>query len=119
MGMLKKGKPLERKPNPVTQQQVPRNAHNIEKMLSRPVMEEPKLGLHSETERATIKVDNHIRNALTTMVNLGKYESQKDAVDKMCQQEIEKLSDDERKRFNLIYDTLEMKDYIRQQRKKR
>ena len=118
MGMLNKGKILERKPNPVIQQQVPRNAHNIEKMLSRPVPEETKLGVRSETERATIKIDNHIRNALTTLVNMGKYESQKDAVDKLCQQCLELLSDDERKRFNLIYDTLELKDYIKQQKNK-
>jgi len=119
MGMLNKGRTLERKPNPITQQQVPRNTHSIEKMLSRPAPEEIKLGVRSETERATIKVDNHIRNTLTTLVNMGKYESQKDAVDKLCQQEIDKLPEDERKRFNLIYDTLELKDYTKQQKRKR
>lgn len=77
-----------------------------------------KLGIRSATERATIKVDNHVRNMLTALVNVGMYDSQKDAVEKMCYSIIENLSDDEKRRFDFILDSLELKDYNKQQRKK-
>lgn len=80
--------------------------------------EPAKLGIRSTTERATIKVDNHVRNMLTALVNVGMYDSQKDAVEKMCYSIIDNLSEDEKRRFDFILDSLELKDYNKQQRKK-
>ncbi|MBC9703288.1 MAG: hypothetical protein H9W83_12435 [Leuconostoc sp.] len=120
MGMLKQNSKntLERKPNPVISDQMDRNDLNISKMLSKTSSEPAKLGIRSATERATIKVDNHVRNMLTALVNVGMYDSQKDAVEKMCYSIIENLSDDEKRRFDFILDSLELKDYNKQQRKK-
>ncbi|WP_410923522.1 DUF5388 domain-containing protein, partial [Pseudomonas aeruginosa] len=74
---------LQRKPNPVINNQIDRNDLNINKMLSNRQSDPSKLGIKSETERATIKVDNHIRNILTALVNIGKFDSQKHAVESM------------------------------------
>lgn len=117
-GMLNKGKNIERKPNPIIEKQVDRNSFNIEKITSNSSHSPQKLGVKSETERATIKVDNHVRNMLTALANLGIYDSQKEAVEQMCLREIEELSADQRKRFEFMLDTLELKDYTRQKSKK-
>ncbi|UKU89598.1 DUF5388 domain-containing protein [Enterococcus faecalis] len=121
MGMLKKSNEnnsLQRKPNPVINNQIDRNDLNINKMLSNRQSDPSKLGIKSETERATIKVDNHIRNILTALVNIGKFDSQKHAVESMCAKEVENMNEEELKRFEFILDTLELKDYNKQQRKK-
>lgn len=120
MGMLKKNTTgLKRKPNPVISNQLDRNELNIGKMLQNTTVKSEKLGVTSSTERATVKVDNHIRNILTTFVNIGRFDSQKDAIEKLCNEEIESLTPDERKRFDFIFDSLELKDYSKQQRKTR
>mgnify|MGYP005983032201 FL=1 len=121
MGMLNQSnkKKLERKPNPVINQQIDRNELNISRMLSNSESEPSKLGIRSTTERATIKVDNHVRNMLTSLVNIGMFDSQKDAVEKMCLSTLDNLSEDERKRFDFILDSLELKDYNKQQRAKK
>ncbi|KRN87329.1 hypothetical protein IV75_GL000026 [Carnobacterium maltaromaticum] len=64
-------------------------------------------------------MDNHVRNMLTSLVNIGMFDSQKDAVEKMCFSTLDSLSDDERKRFDFILDSLELKDYNKQQRAKK
>lgn len=74
--------------------------------------------IKSQTERATIKVDNHVRNILTALVNIGKFDSQKHAVESMCAKEVENMNEEELKRFEFILDTMELKDYNKQQRKK-
>ena len=56
---------------------------------------------------------------LTSLVNIGMFDSQKDAVEKMCFSTLDSLSDDERKRFDFILDSLELKDYNKQQRAKK
>ncbi|MCO8288683.1 MULTISPECIES: DUF5388 domain-containing protein [Lactobacillales] len=121
MGMLNQSnkKKLEWKPNPVINQQIDRNELNIGRILSNSESEPSKLGIRSTTERATIKVDNHVRNMLTSLVNIGMFDSQKDAVEKMCFSTLDSLSDDERKRFDFILDSLELKDYNKQQRAKK
>lgn len=117
--MLKKEKSLERKPNPVIVNQVDRNElnNNIDKILANSGNKPNQIGVRSKTERATIKVDNHTRNILTALVNIGRFDSQKDAVEKLCYREIEEMEDEERKRFDFILDTLELKDYTKQQRR--
>lgn len=118
-GMLDTSKRLKRKPNPVVADQVDRNGlNNIDRILANSGNESVKIGVRSKTERATIKVDNHTRNILTALVNIGRFDSQKDAVEKLCNREIEDMDDEERKRFDFILDTLELKDYTKQQRRK-
>lgn len=115
MGMLN-SKPkvgLTRTPNPVVKNTVDRSAQNINKMLERSHNQD-MTGVRSRTERATIKIDNHVRNILSTLVNLGVFNSHKDAVEKMAQIEIEKLTPDARKRFDIIFDSLELKDFNKQ-----
>lgn len=109
---------LSRKPNPIIENQVDRNSLNVDKILANTTHDLQKLGIRSKTERATIKVDNHVRNMLTSLVNIGAYDSQKDAVEALCLKEIENLSSEDRKRFDFILDTLELKDHNKQQRNK-
>ena len=77
MGMLNRSnkKKLQWKPNPVINQQIDRNELNIGRILSNSESEPSKLGIRSTTERATIKVDNHVRNMLTSLVNIGMFEN--------------------------------------------
>lgn len=121
MGMLKKGgesKNLERKPNPQINNQVDRNSLNVSKIIEKSNPEPQKIGIKSETERATIKVDNHIRNTLTALVNLGKFDSQKNAVEELLNFYIDEMPEEDKKRLDFIVDALELKDYNKQQRKK-
>ncbi|MCO6543719.1 MAG: hypothetical protein J6584_07130 [Lactobacillus sp.] len=54
-----------------------------------------------------LRVDNHIRNQISTLLNLGKEKSQKDFVSNSVNREIEELSENNRARFNKIFDILE------------
>lgn len=66
-----------------------------------------------------IRVDNHVRNAIASLVNLGKFETAKDfvewAIDKYLDEE---LNPDELKGYEYIRDTMEVKDFEKENRKK-
>lgn len=60
-----------------------------------------------------IRVDNHIRNQISALLNLGLGKSQKDFVKNAVNQTIEELSESDRARFNKMFDILEEKDQMK------
>lgn len=75
------------------------------------------LGEKSFTKAVTIpvniRVDNHIRNQISALINLGKGKSQKDFVKTVVNNVIEELSESDRARFNKMFDILEEKDHMK------
>lgn len=77
----------------------------------------------SEIARVTlpvnIRVDNHIRNAIASLINLGKFDNSKEfvqyALDKYIEEE---MSPEDLKGFEYIRDTLEIKDFEKENRRK-
>lgn len=66
-----------------------------------------------------IRVDNHIRNSIASLINLGKFDSSKEFVQYALDKYIEKeLSPEDLKRFEYIRDTLEIKDFEKANKKK-
>lgn len=59
-----------------------------------------------------VRVDNHIRNQITALNNIGIGSTQKEVVGNLLSERIEKLSDSDRQRFNRILNILEQKDYL-------
>lgn len=60
-----------------------------------------------------IRVDNHIRNKISALLNLGLGKSQKDFVKNVVNHTIEELSESDRARFNKMFDILEEKDQMK------
>lgn len=60
-----------------------------------------------------IRVDNHIRNQISALLNLGLGKSQKDFVKNIVNHTIEELSESDRARFNKMFDILEEKDQMK------
>lgn len=77
----------------------------------------------SEMKRVTlpvnIRVDNHIRNSIASLINLGKFDNSKEfvqyALDKYVDEE---LSPEDLKGFEYIRNNLEIKDFEKKNRKK-
>lgn len=67
---------------------------------------------NSVTFPANVRVDNHIRNQITALNNIGMGSTQKDIVGSLLSERIEKLSDSDRQRFDRILNILEQKDYL-------
>lgn len=61
---------------------------------------------------ANIRVDNHIRNKITAMINLGIEDNAKATVEHLIVEEEEKLSDSDRLRYERMVNILEQKDYM-------
>lgn len=64
-----------------------------------------------------IRVDNHIRNQISALLNLGLGKSQKDFVKNAVNHTIEELSESDRARFNKMFDILEEKDQMKYSKK--
>lgn len=60
-----------------------------------------------------IRVDNHIRNKIAALINLGLGKSQKDYVNNLVEQAIEELSASDRTRFEKMFEILEEKDKLK------
>lgn len=60
-----------------------------------------------------IRVDNHIRNQISALLNLGLGKSQKDFVKNAVNKSIEELSESDRVRFNKMFEILEEKDQLK------
>ena len=60
-----------------------------------------------------IRVDNHIRNQISALLNLGLGKSRKDFVKNVVNHTIEELSESDRARFNKMFDILEEKDQMK------
>lgn len=65
------------------------------------------------TLSVTIRVDNHLRNKITALLNVGMGESQKDVVDLLVDEKVSSLDDTTKKRFKDMYSILEKKDYLK------
>lgn len=57
-----------------------------------------------------IRVDNHIRNQISALLNLGYGTSQKELVKNLVDKTIEELPENEKIRFEKMYTILEQKD---------
>ena len=67
---------------------------------------------NSITFPVNIRVDNHIRNQISALLNLGIAKSNKDMVQKLVDQKIDELSESEKTRYNKMYSILEQKDFL-------
>lgn len=68
------------------------------------------------TTHASIRVDNHTRNRLTALLNIGLGTSQKEIIDVLVNEKVDSLAGDDKKRFNDMYSILEKKDYLKSQK---
>lgn len=59
-----------------------------------------------------IRVDNHIRNKVSALINLGVAKNAKAVVEHMIESEIAELNESEKTRFDRMYNILEQKDYM-------
>lgn len=75
------------------------------------------LGAEATSKTVTIpiniRVDNHIRNQISALLNLGLGKSQKDFVKNAVNKSIEELSESDRIRFNKMFEILEEKDQLK------
>jgi len=60
-----------------------------------------------------VRVDNHIRNQISSLLNLGIAKSQKNLVKQLVENEIDSLSDSDRNRFEKMFNILEEKDNLK------
>lgn len=60
-----------------------------------------------------IRVDNHIRNRIFALINIGLGKSLKDFVNTAVNNTVEGLSESDRARFNKMFDILEEKDKMK------
>lgn len=74
--------------------------------------------LESETTRVTLKTDNHSRNRLMALVNLGHSNSIGELVEQLVKEKAESLSESEYERFKYLYYTFERQDIKKQNNKK-
>lgn len=102
MGMLQHGQQkrpkLDRGSKVVVKNQVKRNEVLNEGEITFPV---------------NVRVDNHIRNEISALINLGLADSAKDMVRKLVEEKVDSLGDDQKKRYEKMYSILEEKDYLR------
>ncbi|WP_412990511.1 DUF5388 domain-containing protein (plasmid) [Pediococcus siamensis] len=60
-----------------------------------------------------IRVDNHIRNQISSLINIGMANSQKDLVQKLVNESIDGLENNEKLRFDRMFNILEQKDSLK------
>ncbi|MFT8459982.1 MAG: DUF5388 domain-containing protein [Liquorilactobacillus ghanensis] len=60
-----------------------------------------------------IRVDNHIRNQISALNNLGIGDSQKNLVQSLVEKAIDELPESDRIRYNKMFNILEQKDYLK------
>lgn len=65
-----------------------------------------------------IRTDNHIRNYMSALVKLGQGSSNKNLLELMVNEKINKLNDDDKKRFDAIVEILERKDVLSKESRK-
>ncbi len=63
-----------------------------------------------------IRVNNHVRNNITALLNLGLGNSASELVNRLVNEQIETLEPSQIKRFNQMVDILEQKDYLKRQK---
>lgn len=69
------------------------------------------------TEPVNVRVDNHIRNKIQSLITLGHADSQREMVDMILNEYIEKLDKSEYKRFVDLVKIYEDKDVTRHNKK--
>lgn len=66
-----------------------------------------------------VRVDNHVRNQVQALINLGYGETTKDVIQSLLSERVEQLEDSEYKRFSDMVNILEQKDVLHAASKKR
>lgn len=66
----------------------------------------------SVTTAVNIRVDNHIRNDISTLIQLGFAKSNKELVSKLVQNKVNLLSPEKKRRFVQLKQILEEKDVL-------
>lgn len=67
------------------------------------------------TKPVNIRVDNHIRNQISALLNLGYGSSQKDLVSNLVNKAVDELPENEKIRFEKMLTILEQKDAFENQ----
>ena len=60
-----------------------------------------------------VRVDNHIRNKISALLNLGMAKSQKELVKQLVENEIDRLPESDKSRFDRMFEILEEKDNMK------
>lgn len=81
-----------------------------EKMAKVEDFEKPKKQLKEVTFNTNLKITNHARNMLQSLVTLGYTSTQKDAIELLYQAFTDQLDDDSKKELDMQYRTLEKRD---------
>lgn len=68
------------------------------------------------TFTSSVRVDNHVRNKLTALFNIGLGDTQQDIINRLINDKVDSLDDSAKKRFNDMYSILEKKDYLKSQK---
>ena len=66
-----------------------------------------------KTYATNIRVDNHTRNKISTLITLGYESSQKELTDRLVSFFIESLSDDEKSKYKNLLSIYEERDYLK------
>lgn len=106
MGMLKKTNKKNNWPN----RDRPLTDFRPEKMAKVEDFEKPKKQLKEVTFNTNLKITNHARNMLQSLVTLGYTSTQKDAIELLYQAFTDQLDDDSKKELDMQYRTLEKRD---------
>lgn len=106
MGMLKNTNKKTNWPN----SDRPLTDFRPEKMAKVEDFEQPKKKLKEVTFNTNLKLTNHSRNMLQSLVTLGYTSTQKDAIELLYQSFIDQLDDDSKKELDIQYRTLERRD---------
>lgn len=86
---------------------------DVRETLSRTAFaREDEIGSSEVTMPANVRVDNHIRNRISSLINLGFAKSQKDFVEKLVDQVVDSLDESESKRFKEMVQIYENKDIL-------
>lgn len=86
---------------------------NVQNQVNRAEVLGAEAASKTVTIPINIRVDNHIRNQISALLNLGLGKSQKDFVKNAVNQSIEELSESDRVRFNKMFEILEEKDQLK------
>lgn len=72
----------------------------------------------SVTEHVSVRIDNHIRNQLFALINLGQAEVLKDMIELILNSYLETLDEDTLKKFDSLVKIYEERDVIKYNSKK-
>lgn len=69
------------------------------------------------TFTSSVRVDNHVRNKLTALLNIGLGDTQQEIINTLISDKVDVLDEASKKRFKDMYAILEKKDYLQASKK--